>query len=152
MGEGADACEAIVKDLPIAAGMVILSLGIIAAVVFGLGDRDTLVSPPETVAEEFIRSVGHGRVEAARNLLSSEEQRATSTADMKAFTARFRSRLGRLDHVDASAAEGGRDSTEVRVDVEGSRDTLDLTVPLTFQRGLWKLARMSEVDRAVNQR
>jgi hypothetical protein len=152
MGEGAHTREAKVKALPIAAGVIILSLGIIAAVVFGLGDRETLVSPPESVAEEFIRSLGHGRVEAARDLLSSEEERATSPAEMKTLTTRFRSRLGRLDHVDASVSERGRDSAEVRVDAAGSRDTLDLAVPLAFEHGLWKVARVSEVERAVNQR
>jgi hypothetical protein len=141
-----------VKDLPIAAGVVAVSLGIIAAVVFGLGDRETLVSPPEVVAEEFVRSVGQGRVEAARDLLAAEEERATSTAKMRTFTTRFRSRLGRLDHVDASVAERARDSAAVRVDAEGSRDTLELTVPLAFERGLWKVARLSEAERAVGQR
>ena|SRR5918992_3753766 len=151
MGQGTHAREAQVKDLPIAAGLIALSLGIIAAVVFGLGDRETFVSPPEAVAEEFVRSVGHGRVEAARDLLASEEERATSTAEMRTFATRFRSRLGRLDRVDASVAERARDSAAVRVEAEGSRDTLELTVPVAFERGLWKVARVSEVERAVGQ-
>lgn len=140
------------KDLPIAAGLVALSLALIAVAVFGLGDRDTFVSPPEAVAEEFIRSVGHGRVEPARELLASEEERITSTQAMRTFAARFRSRVGHLDHVDVTVDERGQDSAEVRVDAKGSRARMELTVPLAFQRGVWKVARLSEVKRAVDQR
>jgi hypothetical protein len=130
---------------------VTLSLGLIAAVVFGLGDRETFVSPPEAVAEEFVRSIGHGRVESARDLLASEEEHATSAAEMRTFSTRFRERFGRLDHVDASLAARSRDSADVRVNAEGSRNTIELAVPLAFERGLWKVARLSEVERAVGQ-
>jgi hypothetical protein len=152
MGDSSHAGEATVKALPITAGLVTLALGFIAAIVFGLGDRDTFVSPPEVVAEEFLRSVGHGRVDAARSLLASGEERVTSTAEMKTFYSKLRSRLGRLDQLEATVATRARDSITVHVDAQGSRDTLEVTVPLAFESGLWKVARFSELERAMAQR
>ena len=144
MGESADAGAAAVKDLAIAAGLVVLSLAIVGGVVFGFGDEETLVSPPEIVAEEFLRALGHGRVEPARGMLASDAERATSTAEVRRVSRSFRARIGRLDDVRATVAVRRRDTTIVRAQVEGQRAIAELTLPLVRENGVWVVARPSE--------
>lgn len=133
------------RDLLIAVGLVGLALGIVAIAVFGLGDQDTLVSPPEAVAEEFVRAVGHGRIEPARSMLASEAERVTSKRELRRVAARFRSRVGHLDDVDATNVARTPDSAIVRAHAEGHRASVELIVPLVRENGAWSVARVTDM-------
>jgi hypothetical protein len=151
VGEGADAVASAVKDLLIAAGVIALSFGIVGAVVFGLDDQATFVSPPEIVAEEFVRALGSGRVESARNLLASEAEHGTSIPAVRRISSTFRSRVGHLDKVKGSVAERRGDTAIVRARIEAERESGELTLPVVRERGVWSVALTGDALRAVVQ-
>jgi hypothetical protein len=151
MGESADAVASPVKDLLIAAGVIALSFGIVGAAVFGLNDQDTFVSPPEVVAEEFVRALGSGRVESARSMLASEAEQVTSIAAVRRISSAFRSRLGHLDDVKGTLHERRSDTAIVRAQIHAERADGELMVPLVRQRGLWSVALAGEALGAVAQ-
>ncbi len=139
------------KALVIAAGLVGLSLGIVGAVVFGLDDEDTLVPPAEIVAQEFLRAVGDGRIEAARSMLADDAERATSTQEMRRISVTFRSRIGEPDEVHGIVAERRRDTAVVRAEVEGRRANAELTVSLVREYGVWSVTRIDDVLRSLGE-
>src|SRR5688572_25764951 len=94
MGEGAHAVEAVMKALPIAAGVVLLTLGVVAGSVFGLNDEALFVSPPEIVAQEFVRALADGHVGSARSRLTRDSERDTSNEEIRRISDELRSRLG----------------------------------------------------------
>lgn len=132
------------KDLLIAVVLIVASLGVVGGVVFGLGDDEILVSPPEIVAEEFVRALAHGRIEPAREMLQREAERATSGDDLRRISDTLRSRVGGLDEVHGTVAERGRDTTFVRAHVEGERASIDPVLPLVREYGAWAVARASD--------
>jgi hypothetical protein len=143
MGEGTNA-PALMKALPIAVVLTLLSLGIVAGTVFGLGDEEILVSPPEIVAEEFVRALAHGRIGPARGMLDRDAERTTSGDDVRGMSAILRSRIGRLDKVHGTVAERRRDTATVRAQVEGERGNAELVLPMVREYGAWSVARPSD--------
>lgn len=139
------------KAFPIAAGLIALSLGIVGAIVFGLDDEDTFVSPPEIVAEELVRALGHGRIEPARSMLASDAERTTSKAEVRRMSAEFRSRLGNLHDVKGTVTARRRDTAIVRARVEGERANTELTLPLVREHGAWAVADITEMLATVRQ-
>ena len=145
MGEGAHAFAAVMKALLIAAGVVLLALGVVAGSVFGLNDEVLFVSPPEIVAQEFVRALGDGHVGSARSMLARDGERDTSDEEMRRISNDLRSRLGRLGEVDASVVERRLDTLFVRMRVQGEKDTAELTLPAVRELGEWSITRTSDV-------
>lgn len=133
------------KALPIAVGVVLLALGIVAGAVFGLGDDEILVSPPGVVAEEFVRAMAHDHTDAAWRMLSRDAERATSKADVRKLADNFQARFGRLDDVHGTVAERKRDSALVRARIEGAQRSAERVLLLVRDRGQWSLARTSDL-------
>jgi hypothetical protein len=145
VGEGANAVAATMKALLIAAGVIALSLAIVGGVVFGLNDQETFVPPPKIVAEEFLRALDHGRLEPARSMLTSEAERTTSIAEVGRIATTFQSGVGRLADVTGAVAERRPDTTFVRAHVEGRRARGEVILALVRERGVWSVARISEM-------
>jgi hypothetical protein len=139
MGEDAHA-ETLVKDLPIAAALVLLSLAIVGGVVFGLGDDELLVPPPESVAQEFVRAMGLGQIGTARRMLSRDAERGTSNDEVRRISTAFRSRIGRVDDVQGTVEQRRRDTTLVRARVEGERANMEPVLALVREFGAWSVA------------
>lgn len=133
------------KDLASAVGLVALSLGLVAGAVRGLGDDEILVVPPENVVQEFIRALALGQTGAARDKLSRDAERATSSAEMRRLSADFRARIGRLDEVEGSVASRGRDTTVVRARITGERSNAEPLVSLVRESGEWGVVRAADV-------
>ena len=127
------------KTLLKALAVIVLSLAVVGGVVFGLGDDETLVSPPEVVAERFIDALGHGRPGAARALLAESAARSASITTVTEASRGLRSRIGDLEHVKAIAQNRRRSRATVRVEIEGSRMQLALALPLVLERGEWRI-------------
>lgn len=152
MGEGAHAVEAVMKALPIAAGVVLLALGVVAGSVFGLNDEALFVSPPEIVAQEFVRALAGGHVGSARSMLTRDGERDTSNEEIRRISDDLRSRLGRLKDVDASVVERRLDTVLLRARVRGERDTSELTLPAARELGEWSITRASDLARVASPR
>lgn len=140
------------KDLPIAVALVLLSLALVGGVVFGLGDDEILVSPPETVAEEFVRAMALGQTGAARRMLARDAERRTSESEVRRISSDFRARIGRVEGVEGTVERRRPDTTLVRAHVEGERGQAAPVITLVREFGAWAVARPSDVlsgDRQV---
>ncbi len=134
------------------AAVLAVTLALIAGVVFGLGDGDTLVSPPEVVAEAFVEALGHGRPETARNLLTQRAGRSASRETIANASRRLRSRIGDLEGVEAMVQSRRRNRATVRVEIEGSRMQLALVLPVARERGVWKIEGLGDALTMVGRR
>jgi hypothetical protein len=139
-----------VRDFLIASGVIALSLGIVGGVVLGLDDEGTFVSPAEVVGEEFVRALGHSRIGLARGMLASDVELATSSAELRALSERFRSRVGRVNCVEGTAAGRRLDTVIVRTHVEGQPNNLELTFPLVREHGNWVIAHVNPWQSELN--
>lgn len=125
-----------------ALAVVVLSLAVVGGVVLGLGDDETLVSPPEIVAERFIDALAHGRPGAARQLLAQSAARSASVKTVAEASRRLRSRIGDLEHVKGIAENRRRNRATVRAEIEGSRMQLALVLPLVLESGVWRIEEL----------
>jgi hypothetical protein len=139
------------KDLPIAVALVLASLAVVGGVVFGLGDDDILVSPPETVAQEFVRAMAMGQVGSARGMLTRDAERRTSESDVRRISADCGARIGRVEGVEATEERRRPDTTLVRVLVEGERGRAASVVTLAREFGAWAVVSASDVLPAPGQ-
>lgn len=129
------------RAFPIAAAIVLLALGVVAGSVFGLGDDEILVSPPELVAEEFVRAIAQEQTGAAWRMLTRRAEGATSNAEMRRLAADFDSRFGNLEEVHATVAERKHDSVFVRTRIEATRTSAEPMLVLVREYGEWSVAR-----------
>lgn len=135
------------KGLMSAVAIVALSLALVGGIVFGLGDDEIFVSPPEVVAEEFVRALALGRVESARAMLA---RGAEPWMAARQVSASLRSRLGRIDEVEATITERTRDAAVVRVQVDGERRDADFRLSIVRESGAWSVAGATGLREVVN--
>lgn len=133
------------KAFPIAAAIVLLALGVVAASVFGMGDDEILVSPPGVVAEEFVRAIAHKQTGAAWRMLTRRAEGATSNADVRRLVASFESRFGHLEEVHGTVTERKHDSVVVKTRIEGTRTTAEPVLVLIREYGEWSVAHPGDV-------
>lgn len=120
---------------------ILLALGVvlgITALAVRIGDRDLFVSPPDVVAEGFVREVLLERYEEARAYLSDPE--SATEADLHALRERLIRRTG-PDPSDFETRVESRDRDHARVTVIlTSRERSDaVSCELKFDSG-WKVA------------
>jgi hypothetical protein len=132
-----------VRDIFFALGVVAVFLALIAGAVFGLDDEELFVSPPESVAEQFVELLAFGRAGPARRLLTHEAERATSIEELLRVSARLRHRYGAVDDVSTLVDERRRDTLILRVVIRGSRMEGELLLPTVREQGQWVVARPS---------
>jgi hypothetical protein len=133
------------KSLAIAVVLVLVSLGVVAGAVFGLGDDEVLVSPPENVAQEFVWAVSLGQTGAASEMLSRDARRRTPSAELQRISKDFRARIGRLDDVQGTVAERAGDTAIVRAHVQGERGNAEPSLLLVRESGEWAVVRPGDV-------
>lgn len=123
------------------AGLIAAALAVIAVAVFGLGDGRTMVSPPEAVAENFVRALECGRFPQAHKYLSAEARRRISDARLAEATERLESRIGRIEDVKGDEGWLAGDEAEAGAVVK-TRTAGAVRLALRFRRemGEWRVA------------
>ena len=143
MGTNANA-KTVMKAPLVALLVVVLSLGVVGGAVFGLGDDDLFVQPPERVAEEFVRALATSQRGAARGMLSHDAQRRMTIRDIREVSEAFRARIGRVNHVEGTIAERRRDTATVRMRIAGERANAQPVIALVRETGEWSVVRASD--------
>ena len=128
-----------------ALGLMGVILALIAGAVFALDDETLFVSPPESVAEQFVEVLAFGRAGPARRLLTHEAERATSVEELRAVSGRLRHRYGAVDDVSVHVEERRGDTLILLVVIGGSRMDGDLRLPVVREQGEWVVARPNEL-------
>ena len=80
---------------------VLVALGVAAADVHLLGDRQTLVPPPDSVAEGFVRAAAMGRSDRAAPYLDEELRKKVTTEDLRAYGEKIAGGPGTVREVNA---------------------------------------------------
>lgn len=143
MGTNANA-KTIMKAPLLALLVVVLSLGVVAGAVFGLGDDGIFVPPPERVAEEFVRALATGQRGAARGMLSHDAGRRTTIREMHEVSEVLQARIGRVKYVEGTMAARRRDTATVRMRIEGERASAQPVIALVRETGEWSVVRTSD--------
>jgi len=120
--------------------LVMATLGLVAVVVFGLGDRRTFVSPPEAVVEDLVRALQCRRFRQSAKYFTRDARARVSPALLADVTARLESRIGRIEKVAAEDGWMAGDDAEA-VAVLGTDQRDDVRVPLRLHRekGEWRV-------------
>jgi hypothetical protein len=127
----------------LALGVLAVALAVCAAAVFGLHDGKTLVSPPEAVAEDFLRATSMRRYPQAGKHLSAGARAHINEDALAAARARLEEATGGIEDVRGEAGWIAGDTAEAFGALRG-RDR-DVRVPLRLlrERGAWRIAGIS---------
>ena len=137
------------RELLFAIATIAAALVVVAAAVFGAHDADTLVSPPEAVAEDFGRELAMARYTLSRKYLSAEQRRQQSANDLKARFEPWRARIGKFDAAEARELSREGDRSSAACELQGDRSTVSLSVLLVRQHGLWRVERWEAAAEAT---
>lgn len=123
--------------------MVASSLLFLYGVVFGLGDRQVMVAPPEAVTEGFMRSLAAHRYPQALPFLSDDLQKRTPPGDLKAFTRRIEEEHGPIEDVSGEPGwmKGDRAGAYAVLQTQRAND-VKLDFQLERSEGAWSISRI----------
>jgi hypothetical protein len=133
-------------------GVTAAALLLIAGVVFGLGDRATLVPPPEAVAEGLVRQLATHRYRQTTQYVAQAFRPANSddagtTLDprwLRAWFEPIERRIGQVRKVEGQQVSIGDDTAQALVQLEGERGHASAVLSLTRERGLWLVQQLTE--------
>ena len=126
------------KELVWIAGATVLALGVVGLAVGPGHDTRLFVSPPEVVAEEFVRHLATGRYDrAVKHLAETAGAEAAVTVQGKAL----RARAGDVNNVEGEAGTDSGDlataSTRIMTSDAGE---LEWTFSLVRRDGIWRIS------------
>ena len=114
-----------------------LALGVAAVVVFAGHDATTLVSPPEQVAEEFMRKIAAGRYELAAHHLT--DPAGTSLTELPSFGQALHA-SGAIERVEGIAGVIDRATASASAIVTTSQTEIRYDFALVRRHGIWKIS------------
>ena len=120
------------------AAATMLALSIVGLAVGPGHDRMTFVSPPEVVAEDFVRSLAAGRYDRAVEHLA---ETAGGEAAVAVHGRALRARAGEVTHVEGEAGtvsgDGATASTRIMTSEAGE---LEWTFSLVRRNAVWRIS------------
>jgi hypothetical protein len=124
---------------PAVTHVTVAALGVIGGAMGAGGDRLTLVSPAEAVAEEFVRKLAGGRYDVAMAHL--DDQSDAMRARVQAVSDTLRERAGEIDQVEGEEGtiEGDMATASARITTERAGE-LTMEFRLFRRNGSWKIA------------
>lgn len=121
------------------AGVVVamaLLIGMSALAIERFDDRELFVSPPDAVAEGFVREVVTKRWDRARTYLLDPE--AMSNADVEALQKAWERRIGYPSEVEAEIVTRTDERASVNVTLKSANGTMAIALALVFD-GEWRI-------------
>ena len=124
-----------------------VTMGLLAGIVFGLGDKTIFVPPPEAVVEGFMRELATGRYERARAYLSREVAARTGSEKLRDLREKLRGRTG--DILDVRGEPGWH--TELRAEAYVRLKTKQAGEPslrftLSLEEGVWAINGLGSLE------
>jgi len=123
-----------------------LTMAGVAGVVFGLGDRTTLVPPPESAAEGFVRALETGRYGRALPYLSAAAEARVGREGVEAAAGRLRARAGEVLDVRGETLSIDGDRASARALVETRDGELVVELPMVRENGVWAIHGLGELE------
>ena len=128
-----------------AAALVLATASVALAVVVArtFHDGATLVSPPEAVAEGFVRQILAGRSELALTYVVVPRRESLSPDALDAWARRVQGEIGGIANVNSRSEGGSRDRTTAVTVLDGSRGAKSLDFDLVRENGEWKIEKFA---------
>jgi hypothetical protein len=115
-----------------------LLIGVSALAIERFDDRELFVSPPDAVAEGFVREVIMKRWDRARTYLPDPD--AVSNTEIEALQKSWEQRLGDPSVFEAELVSRTDEQAKVNVRLKSAKGSAVLVFGLVFD-GEWKIAR-----------
>ena len=128
-------------------GCAAIALAVCGAAIRG-GDRQTLVPPPEAVAEAFARAVAERRYELAIHFLSADLARTVNGDALRRRFEPIRRQIGDEGSTEAMTEWLQDDAAAARATIMAQHGSVSLQLPMVRESGLWRIDRLPE-DPAV---
>lgn len=119
-----------------------VALGIAALATFVAGDRQTLVPPPDAVAESFARALVEERYELAVKYLSRALRTEAGPETLRERYAIVRSTLGPPNGVHAQLDAIGTGEAAARATIESGGGSAVLSLRFVREHGLWSVREL----------
>jgi hypothetical protein len=129
------------RELSALVGVSALALLLVAAVVVAGHDTTVLVSPPEAVAEQFMRKVAERRYDMALEQLETGNRGMLPV--VRALGATLQERAGAIDQVEGDSSTIAGDAATATVTVSGNRGDVKWLFDLVRRTGEWKIRETS---------
>ena len=126
--------------------LIIVTLALVAAAVFGLGDKTTLVPPPEAVVESFVRALQAERYDGAMTLLSEDLQTKVEPGTLRSLAERLRQRAGKILDAQGEAGWIDGDRAEACARLQTERGQTLFKFPLSRGKGLWSIQSLAPIE------
>jgi hypothetical protein len=139
------------RDLLPACAVIASALLLVAAAVFGAGDRAMLVPPPDAVAESFVRELVTGRYDLATKYLESAVRRRLGADGLRRRYEPMRRSLGKIDQVEADMEFIDGERAGARARVEGDAGTAAMAMRFGREYGLWVVSDLPEPSMALRR-
>ena len=124
------------------------TLLLLALLTLYVRDTGTLVPPPESVAEGFVRQVATGRVRQTRQYLSHDARLALSPERLSDWFYGLETAIGPAQVIEGEGSRISGDNAEARVIVTGKIKSTALTFHLVREHGLWMISELPAVTSA----
>ncbi|HJQ98621.1 MAG TPA: hypothetical protein VJ826_09910 [Candidatus Polarisedimenticolaceae bacterium] len=128
------------------AGLLLGALALLALDVFGLHDRSTLTSPPEAVAEEFVRRIAANRPERARDHLSARAKPEYPAKMLARWFGDVESVVDPIDQIEGKDPGMGTDEAWATVAVGNDHRKVEIRLSLVRERGEWRVDKLPSAD------
>lgn len=122
---------------------VVAALGLAAADVHLLGDRQTLVPPPDAVVESFTRAVAMGREDQAISYLSEALARTVTEDELRRYGEPISAGPGSIDEVEGEIGRIAGDRAKATATCRSRTGVWRLRFELVREKnGLWRISRL----------
>jgi hypothetical protein len=116
---------------------------LIAAVVFGLGDRTALVPAPEVVAEGLMRQLATHRPRQTAQYVSDSAQPPLTPQALRAWFEPIERRIGPVQQARGERALIDGDTAQAFVLLTGDRYSMRCLLTLVRHQGLWAVTAIT---------
>jgi len=123
---------------PVISVLVVMAaaLGVVALAIAG-GDRQTLVSPPDAVAESFARQMAGRRYVLGLRYLSPQLRERIGEEELRRWFDPVRQQLGVANAVDARLEWVERDRASATASIDAEHGRAILKLDMVSRQGLW---------------
>jgi hypothetical protein len=136
-----------VKPIFAAFGLTLFGLAINGAATL-LGDRTTLVAPPDARVESFLRQLATERSELALEYLSRGLRRRVSASELRDRFAAIEQQIGTIENVTAQTLSLDRQTATARAELAASRSAkVPLGFGLRWEHGEWAIEDLPDLLR-----
>jgi hypothetical protein len=127
---------------------IVVAFALTAGALFGLRDRSVLASPPEAVAEDFVRKLETGRYVRAHGDLGDELAQQVGPDSLRSLLHSLEQRVGQI--IDVRGERLWMTTTAARaatvLTIKGGQE-VEVEFPLEWSKGEWSVADVGGLER-----